>query len=90
MALARKTTPSTQPLLFDLEPDWAPHWWGMPEFIMGDARPRYRITVNLYSLDDLREFGHRLGMKVSPATDSLTFPPEEVDKPADWIYADET
>jgi hypothetical protein len=60
----------------------------MPEFVVGDVRPLYKITVNLYTLDDLREFGRALGLRVTPQTDSLTYPAPQAFKPSEWKYAD--
>ena len=74
----------------DLGPVWKEHWWGMPSFEMGDARPMQRITVNFHSWDDVVEFGKRLGINVTRSTDSLWFPPEIVEKPSDWRYTDES
>jgi hypothetical protein len=87
--LARKVREDAQVDLFDCGPKWRDHWWGMPDFTMGDARPRYKITVNFYSPEDVVEFGKRLGLRLGVETDSLTFPPEDVDKPSDWEYCDE-
>ena len=64
-------------------------WWGMPSFEMGDARPMYRVTVNLYSVEDLMEFGKALGLRVTTKTDTLTYPPEHLNKPSEWRYVDE-
>jgi hypothetical protein len=87
--LKRRTVEKTQAALFEVEPSWSDLWWAMPSFEMGDARPMYRITVNLYSVDDLNEFGRVIGMKVTPKTDSITFPKENLSKPSDWRYVDE-
>jgi hypothetical protein len=87
--LFRKPVKEPQPALFEIPPSWQEHWWGMPEFSMVDARPAYRITVNLYTLDDLREFGDRLGLPVTTSTDSITFPPRPIERPSDWVYCDE-
>lgn len=69
-------------------PVWKDHWWGMPSFEMGDARPMQRIMVNFHAWDDVVEFGNRLGLTVTRNTDSLWFPPEHVEKPSDWRYDD--
>lgn len=63
-------------------------WWGMPEFVQGDARPSFTITVNLRTLDDLAEFAKRLGMRLTPKTDSIWFPAEDLDAPSDWEYVE--
>jgi hypothetical protein len=87
--LFRQPTQEPHPTLFEIPTRWEEHWWGMPSFSMIDARPAYRVTVNLYSLDDLIELGKRLGLKINPGTDSVTFPLETLDKPKDWVYCDE-
>lgn len=90
-SVARRTkkVEVVQEALFDLGPAWRDHWWGMPSFEMGDARPMQKITVNFYSWDDVLEFGRRLGITVTRNTDSMWFPPENVERPSDWSYDDE-
>ena len=87
--LKRRTVEQPQIQLFENEPKWSDMWWGMPSFDMGDARPLYRVTVNLYSIDDLTRFGEVLGARVTTKTDTLTFPPEDLAKPSEWRYVDE-
>lgn len=91
-SVARKTrTPEVvQEALFDLGPDWREHWWGMPAFVQGDARPTQRITMNFMTWDDVAEFGRRLGIRVTRATDTAWFPQESIDKPSEWEYSDES
>lgn len=90
MALERKTRAEAQQVLFETGDSWEELWWGMPEYVMGDARPLYRVTVNLFTVEDLVEFGRRLDMPITTRTDTITFPKENVDKPRDWVYTDET
>ena len=90
--LARRTQPpDPQGRLFDCdeEDDWRDHWWGMPSFVMGDARPMYSITVNFFTFEDVKLFGRSLGVKVTPKTDSVWFPPEELSRPKEWEFVDE-
>ena len=54
-----------QSMLFDLEPDWQDYWWGMPNFEVKDARPDHKITMNFMSFDDAKEFGEKIGMKIT-------------------------
>jgi hypothetical protein len=90
MSLSRKIREAPQAELFEVGEAWQDLWWGMPSYEMGDARPLFQITVNLFTVEDLIEFGNRLGLRVKTTTDTLTFPPEEIDKPSDWRYTDET
>jgi hypothetical protein len=87
--LKRQTREDPQSALFEIGDSWEDLWWGMPSYEMGDARPVYRITVNLFTLEDLIEFGKRIGQRVTPNTDTVTFPQEQIDKPSDWVYTDE-
>lgn len=89
VSLARATRSQPQTSLFEIEPAWSDLWWGMPSFVLGDARPLYRITVNFFSVDAVQEFAQRLGVAATASTDSVTFPPERLDKPSDWEYIDE-
>src|SRR5688572_16962344 len=88
--IARSVRPetATQLALFDLPLAWEDHWWGMPSFVMRDARPVQQITVNFHTWDDVVEFGRRLGVTVYRTTDTVTFPPDGVAKPGDYEYGD--
>ena len=63
--------------LFDMEPDWRSEWWSMPEFSMGDARPKYKITINFMTEADVKEFAAKTGIPVSVRSDSGWFPHQE-------------
>ena len=76
----------TQDVLFDFDPDWRQHWWGMPAFEMVDARPAYKITVNFVSYDDVVAFGKMLGIYVSRKTSSAWWPPDVEDGPNEWEW----
>src|SRR5262245_21043641 len=69
-------------------PTWREHWWGMPSYVMGDARPMFQITVNFFTLDDVMEFAQRLDLKITKRTDSVWFPPDEVERPSEWEFTD--
>lgn len=88
--LTRRTRPEEdeQRALFDVPPDWREHWWGMPSFEQRDARPTQRVTINLMTRDDAEELGRRLGIRITSRTDSVWFPPEVIDRPNQWEYAD--
>ena len=87
--LQRKLRETQQDALFDVGSAWEDLWWGMPSYVMGDARPCYRITVNIFTLEDLKEFGERIGYRVTTKTDTMCFPKQELDQPSAWIYSDE-
>lgn len=72
--LTNKTKP---PTLFEMEPDWREHWWGMPSFEMGDARPQYKITINFMAAEDVKAFAAKTGLPVSVRSDSAWFPHQE-------------
>lgn len=72
--ISRPTRESDQFNLFDLEPDWRDYWWGMPNFEVKDARPGHQITMNFVSYEDAKEFGEKIGMRVTEKTNSLWFP----------------
>ena len=52
--------------LFDIEPDWREHWWGMPDYTMNDAQPAQRITMNFMTYEDVLEFAEKIGARVCP------------------------
>lgn len=79
-----------QGTLFELDPSWREHWWGMPAFDQNDCRPVQKIVVNFISFDDARRFADRLGIAITKSTDSLWYPPLDLDAPSDWEWSDES
>ena len=72
--LKRQTTQSPQESLFELDPDWKEHWWGMPSFEMADARPQYKITMNFMTAQDVFDFAEKTGLNITTRTDTSWFP----------------
>lgn len=68
---------------------WEDHWWGMPEFTMGDARPRYQITMNFMTREDVKEFANKTGLGVTTKSNSAWFPPQKRMKAREYIYIGE-
>ncbi len=64
----------------DFENEWQKEWKDMPEFVAENKKPCQQITVSFRSYDDVREFAKRLGLKVTPNTNSTWFPNREHDK----------
>ena len=88
--LARPTRRTLeQPTLIDVGPAWEEHWWGMPEFRMGDATPSHRVTVNFLTKEDLAAFADALGVQLSTRSDSMWYPPQRLDEPKEWAYVSE-
>lgn len=91
--LQRPTRPSNEePSLFGESfhaPPWQSLWWGMPSFVMGDATPQYRITINCLTWEDVQELGRRLGFAVTQNTDTAWFPRQDLDEPKAWAYVED-
>jgi hypothetical protein len=87
--LRRPTRPAQQASLFDMPPPWEEHWWGMPEFTMGDATPMRSITINFLTVEDVREFARRTGLAITAQSDSAWFPPQRLDEPKEWEYVED-
>lgn len=66
-------------LFDDLENEWQKEWKDMPEFIAENKKPSQQIIVSFKSYDDVKEFAKRLGIKVTPKTNSTWFPAKEWD-----------
>ena len=64
-------------LFDDLETEWEKEWKDMPEFISENKKPSQQITVSFRCYDDVKEFAEKLGIKVTPRTDGLWYPPKE-------------
>jgi hypothetical protein len=77
-----------QASLFDLPPNWAEDWKGMPEFICEDLTAWKSITVNFASLNDLQAFARLIGQTVTTETRSLWFPKAEIDHTVHLQYID--
>lgn len=45
-----------QDCLFDVAPDWAEKWQGMPEFQQDDVKPFDTINVQFKNEEDRRQF----------------------------------
>lgn len=73
-ALKRPTREDPNLALFDVEPDWRKEWWGMPEFVMEDATPQYRITINFMTAQDVTDFAQAAGIPVTTSSDTAWFP----------------
>jgi len=87
--LQRPTKEPAQFALFEMPPSWGEHWWGMPEFSMGDATPACRIVINFLTLDDVRRFAEMTKLKVTPRSDSTWFPQHALDEPKEWEYVED-
>lgn len=84
--LKRPTRDINDGLLFEVDPDWREHWWGMPQFEMGDAKPQYRITINFMALEDVYEFAKKLGLSLGAKSDTAWYPQQKLDEPKEWEY----
>lgn len=66
-------------LFDDLENEWQKEWKDMPEFVADNKKPCQQIIVLFKSYDDVREFATKLGIHVTPKTNSTWFPPKAWD-----------
>ena len=88
--LARPVRETDEQLnLFGFGPSWETHWWGMPEFTMGDATPQYRITINFMTAEDVKDFASRLGLTLGGKSDTAWYPPQKLDEPKRWAYVED-
>lgn len=71
---------------FDLEESWCDHWWGMPEFSMGDATPGHQITMNFMTLEDLQDFAKKVGLNLTSKSNSVWWPKQDRLKPRSFFY----
>lgn len=72
--------------LFDIEPSWRDLWWGMPEFEMKDATPKYQITMNFMTKEDVEDFSKKLGLNITSKSNSSWWPHQERLKSAEYEY----
>lgn len=79
---------SEQPRLFTAPPSWTELWRGMPEFVQGDERAHQKIVIHFADAGDVASFAEATGLRVTPNTDTLWYPPLERDRASDWVYVD--
>lgn len=84
--LARPTREDNDGWLFDVEPDWREHWWGMPEFEHGELRPVRSLIVHFDSEESVREFAALVEQTITSETKSLWYPKAEIDRYSDKLY----
>lgn len=65
-----------QPTLFGEVGEWR----GMPEFLQTDRRPWRRLTVNFDSYEDMQKFGEIVGVKLTPQSDTIWYPPIQIER----------
>lgn len=65
-------------------------WQGMPEFIQENKMEVKSLKINFASMEDYYAFGELIQQKLTPKTKSVWFPKQDLVKPSDYIYADES
>ena len=75
--------------LFHVEPNWRDIWWGMPEFEMKDATPKYQITMNFMTKEDVEDFARKLELPLSSKSDSAWWPEQKRLKSSQFEYVGE-
>ncbi len=78
----------SQKWLFDVDPWWKKHWWGMPEFVMGDATPAYQVMISFMTKEDLIDFEKLTGIKTRTDV-SVWYPPVIRSNRLEWAYVSE-
>lgn len=64
-------------LFEDYENEWQKEWKDMPEFVTNNKKPQQQIIISFRNYEDVKEFGKRLELNVTPKTDALWFPAKE-------------
>lgn len=60
----------------------------MPEFVQGDERAHQKIVIHFADAGDVADFAKATGLRVTPNTDTLWYPPLERDRASEWVYVD--
>lgn len=81
----RNAKQEKQTLLFDIEPDWNDHWWGMPEYKRENNKPYAMISLMIRDSDALKKLAD-IGIDISAKT-AQWFPQKERAIPGEeaWI-----
>jgi hypothetical protein len=88
-SLLRPTVDNEPAALLEIEPDWHDHWWGMPQFVMGNAMPQYQVVVNFMTVEDVIALGKRIGIPLTARSKSIWYPPQTSDEPKLWAYVED-
>lgn len=76
------STENTQGMLFDIlrnDTECEKEWIGMPEMVAENKKPFQQIIVSFRTYDDVKMFAEKLGLKVTPKTNSTWFPEKKWD-----------
>jgi hypothetical protein len=65
-------------------------WRGMPEFEQEDLMPIKQVVVSFQKLEDINDFSKIVNQKITKKTKSIWFPKQELIKPSDYRYIDES
>jgi len=84
--LKRPSREKIQDDLFDLEPDWKSHWWGMPAFNNESIKPYSQIVVNFLTAEDRRAFYNKVGLDGGSKQKSIWFPQQISPDPGEYKY----
>lgn len=59
---------------------WDYIWGGMPAYTPKNTEPMKKIILKFETEEDYIEFGERFGMKLTPRTKSVFYPPRQICK----------
>jgi len=66
------------PALFDVEPDWAETWKGMPSYDHKDLMPDTTLLVHFRNQNDRRAFAKFVNQQLNPETKFIWYPKAEI------------
>jgi len=67
-----------QPKLFEVSPDWAEHWKGMPSYQHEDLMPQKSIKVHFRNEADFEAFARHMNQKIGPNQHAIWYPQLEI------------
>lgn len=78
-----------QAALFDIRPDWAIHWTGMPEFSHEDLTPFRSIAIHFAGPKEIADFAALIEQTITERTQSAWYPAAEIGRYSNARYADD-
>jgi hypothetical protein len=72
--------------LFDIEPDWAKLWEGMPEFNQKDLTPWHSLLIHFQKPSDFKKFSELIDQPLSIDTRSVWYPKAEIGRMMDKLF----
>lgn len=70
--------------------NWTEEWKDMPEYVQQNQMPAQSIKINFANKEDVQKFAELIEQKITNKTKSCWYPKQNLIKPSDYLYIDES